>query len=363
MRAARLVALALVAAACAGGPTAVPGSSGARLAGRGPYHAGVTTLNVDGTPVEVWYPARASDRRPERTDPSTWIPAATRRAIESRQGPAPRVPTPAARSAPAARGPFPLVIFVHGFGGARTQSADLTAHLATRGAVVLAPDFPGMRAGTPVASADFAPESQVALVERATQALADAAATDGPLRHLVDGPRVDAVTGHSAGATTALVYAARHPTTRATVALAGAARADQVPPSARTAPALFVVGDADGVTDEDELHRYAAAGHGPAALLTLGGVGHLDAMTDLCVHGAGFEPMARWLDLPDGLARLGDDGCGPPGPAPRRGRALVRAALVAELRARGVLPGRVVHLRAREWAAAFGIPVRIDRRG
>ena len=39
-----------------------------------------------------------------------------------------------------AQGRFPLVVFSHGYGGLRTQSSFLTAHLASWGFVVAAPD-------------------------------------------------------------------------------------------------------------------------------------------------------------------------------------------------------------------------------
>lgn len=94
---------------------------------RGPYAAGVTTLDVSDArgkalTLEVWYPAApdandAPDRYPEL--------AVTRNAY---------------RDAPAVPGPWPLVAFSHGNAGIRWQSIFLTEHLAEHGFVVVAPD-------------------------------------------------------------------------------------------------------------------------------------------------------------------------------------------------------------------------------
>jgi predicted dienelactone hydrolase len=42
----------------------------------------------------------------------------------------------------ASDGPYPLLVFAHGLGGARTNFAATLAHLASRGHLVVAPDFP-----------------------------------------------------------------------------------------------------------------------------------------------------------------------------------------------------------------------------
>lgn len=94
---------------------------------RGPYAAGVTTLDFTDArgkalTVEVWYPAApvdgdTPDRYPEF--------AVTRNAF---------------RDAPAVAGPWPLVAFSHGNAGIRWQSIFLTEHLAEHGFVVVAPD-------------------------------------------------------------------------------------------------------------------------------------------------------------------------------------------------------------------------------
>jgi predicted dienelactone hydrolase len=96
----------------------------------GPYAVGVRTHvlqrpGAEPLTIELWYPADAEPGEPVRYDPILPLLAH------------------AARDAPAdLREDLPLVVFSHGYGGVRFQSAFLTEALASHGFVVAAPDHP-----------------------------------------------------------------------------------------------------------------------------------------------------------------------------------------------------------------------------
>jgi predicted dienelactone hydrolase len=141
---ASVFALVMACAACSsdGDPeptptaTAVPVDS---YAEPGAYSVGVMTIEVVDTSrptpangdvpasaerqltVEIWYPAASTAQEPEERD----------------------VPLDASG------GPYPLIVFAHGFSASRAQSAQFTRHLASRGYVVVSPDFPSSYTGAP----------------------------------------------------------------------------------------------------------------------------------------------------------------------------------------------------------------------
>ena len=105
----------------------------AEYAHRGPYRAGVVTLDLRDPeqperrlPTDVWYPAEATgfEDHPSASHPI-------------------RQPHEARDAARPAAGSFPLVAFSHGNSGLRRQSTFLTTHLASWGMVVAAPDHTG----------------------------------------------------------------------------------------------------------------------------------------------------------------------------------------------------------------------------
>ncbi len=117
--------------------TAVPVAS---YGDGGPHGVGVTTLElVDTTrptaatgdfsgsaerkmPVEIWYPTAWTESDVEEVrDAALYADA----------------------------GPYPLIVFAHGFSASRAQSAQFTRHLASRGYVVVSPDFPSSNGGAP----------------------------------------------------------------------------------------------------------------------------------------------------------------------------------------------------------------------
>ena len=110
-------------------------ASCAPYAVRGEFEVGVTTLMLDGVPVEVWYPAaRAGDAR-DVYDLRDWLPPDFQEKISTEEPT--KFTTDAYRDVPiAAGGPWPLALFSHGYAGYRLQSTALMTHLASWGYVV-----------------------------------------------------------------------------------------------------------------------------------------------------------------------------------------------------------------------------------
>ena len=106
---------------------------------------GFTTRNLT---VGVWYPARTP---PVNATQCSWdlrehMPSKQARKIPDSANPQPNYDNcffglPLDDTF----GPYPIAIFVHGTAGFRTQSAHLCTHLASRGFVVVAADYPGIQ--------------------------------------------------------------------------------------------------------------------------------------------------------------------------------------------------------------------------
>ncbi len=97
------------------------------LAAPGPFAVGITTLTL----VDPSRPTAAS---------GAYAGSPVRTLVTDVYYPS----TTGGRGAPLdpSGGPFPLLVFAHGLGGARTNFAATLTHLASRGYVVVAPDFP-----------------------------------------------------------------------------------------------------------------------------------------------------------------------------------------------------------------------------
>ncbi|MFZ1425258.1 MAG: alpha/beta fold hydrolase [Geminicoccaceae bacterium] len=132
----------------------------------------------------VWYPTRST--------------APTSRIEEN----AVRVGFQAIRNAATAPGHYPLVVLSHGWGGNRGNEAWLAVELATRGAIVVAPNHPGTTTG------DTQSAETPKLWERARDVsrVIDAMLADGRFGNLIDPARI-AVIGHSMGGYTAMAVA------------------------------------------------------------------------------------------------------------------------------------------------------------
>lgn len=104
----------------------------------GPHVPGVTTVTIDGTVTEIWYPATAAGAKRDVYDMRNWLPESERSKITDDK--TPLHTTDAYRDVPLKAGKYPVVLFSHGLGGYRLQSSFLMTHLASWGYVVAAPD-------------------------------------------------------------------------------------------------------------------------------------------------------------------------------------------------------------------------------
>ncbi len=269
-----------------------------QLDARGPWPVGARTVVSDGLTVEVWYPA-ARAGTPARYDLRTAMPPGEAAKIPDADNA--WLPCDCARDLPVdvAHGPYPVVVFFHGAASFRAQSTFLATHWASRGFVVIAPDLPGIGLAA-VLSGDFgfpltAPLAMLDLVAHAP-AVDPLAFIRARLGHDV------ALAGHSLGAVLARTVTER-PEVAVRIAMAGVASYDG-------ASVLVIGGDHDHVASipepTDEPHARVAIVHR---------AGHL-AFTDLCPLGAdrgGSLAIAKahGVAIPDTLATLGTDGCGP----------------------------------------------------
>jgi dienelactone hydrolase len=163
---------------------------------RGRFQAGKRTMTF----VDSSRPTRANGMypgAPARTLPVTiWYPANTAAADS---GFAPQ------------GGPFPLVIRAHGLGAFATDSTDLTEQLASRGMIVVAPDFPLSNLNTIGGPTILDLDQQFLDVKYLIDQMLALNTTPGsPFEGRIDPARIGAI-GHSLGGATVL-GAGYHPT-------------------------------------------------------------------------------------------------------------------------------------------------------
>lgn len=275
----------------------------------GPWEVGVTTIEVDGSPVEVWYPAadgawqgatRAS------YDIRDWLPEDTAALVPDEA--APLYELYGWRDVAGSEdGPFPLVLFSHGFAGYRMQSATLLTHLASWGYVVAAPEHPERGLARIVAELVPAADESPATIRTLLDAF-DAGADDGtPFAGLVDMERV-VMTGHSAGGGTTLAVMDDE---RIDAAIVYAAGSGDLTPTGK--PVLFLAGALDGIIPITSVRAGYDASVAPRRLISMARTGHL-AFSDLCAVGrdqGGILQIASdyGVPVPPVLLVLGSDGC------------------------------------------------------
>ncbi len=255
----------------------------------GPYAAGVTTLDMGGTPVEVWYPAAPSSVAAKPKD-VYFIKAALPAAI---QGILPANVNPpftedAYRDVPASpKGPFPIVLFSHGFAGIRQQSTFLTTHLAQWGFVVASPEFLSRDLASVFGAKPADPQTDVQVLAATTQLLRRQNATKGALLSGIVKKGKLAVTGHSAGGFAAIQFGARADVATYIPLSAGgdAGRGPTLSPANK--PSLYALGGDDQVVATAKVVKFWK--HDvkiPKRLVVIAGAGHTSP-TDLCDIGSG----------------------------------------------------------------------------
>lgn len=299
---------------------------------RGPYAAGVTTLSLDGAPVEVWYPAEASSvagLTRDSYDIREWLPAGERDKIPAAESP--KLEMNAYRDVVGAPGRFPVVLFSHGMGGYRNQSSFLMTHLASWGFVVAAPEHPerglSILVETGAPTGDNAPEAMrgaLALLEQ------EHVRTGSVLEGRVDASRV-AVTGHSAGGG-AVLEVANDPNVAAWVTFASGGFGTGGGPAI---PSFMMAGAIDGIASVDQIASAYDRQSPDKRFLAIDRMGHL-GFSDICAIGAdrgGVLEIAvdYGIDVPQLLLVLGKDGCAETDLPPEQGWELVNHFTTAQL--------------------------------
>jgi dienelactone hydrolase len=280
---------------------------------RGPYDVGMTTLVLDGEPVEVWYPASpgaADGLDTETYDMREWLPAEAGSMISDED--TPLFEMDAVRDLPVATtGPFPVVLFSHGMGGYRMQSSVLMVHLASWGFVVAAPEHPerglSVLVETGAPSGDNGPDTM-----RATYALLgdENGRADGLFAGAIDLSRV-AATGHSAGGGAVLDIAADPEYGFATwMTFASGGFGTTGGPEI---PSFMMAGTNDEIANATNIELAFERQAPNKRYLAVADMGHL-GFTDICAIGSdrgGVLQIAidAGIEVPEILLVLGRDGC------------------------------------------------------
>ena len=168
---------------------------------------------------------------------------------------------------PSANGPFPLIGYAHGFISSRGEAADLKAHLASHGYIIIAPDFPlsnGAAPGGPTVEDLANQPGDIAFLMNAMLA-------DPTLGPIIDRQR-QGIAGLSLGGATTIV-GAYHPTLHVEVASSAVAMAPLAcffgpDMYARNIPTMLIAGDADELVpfETDASHAFSLSS-GPTTLV------------------------------------------------------------------------------------------------
>jgi predicted dienelactone hydrolase len=297
------------------GATTVADMAAQRFDAPGPYRVGVTTLDLGDRSTEVYYPAdpAAVAGKPTATYSTTDLfPAAIRGLIPALM--VGTFDTHAVRDATAFAGrAFPLVIYSHGFGGFRNVASFYTSHLASWGFVVASTDH--LERGIVAQATGQIAKSGVPT----DQDLADVTNTIARLRTensrsggLLDG-RVDlahiGITGHSAGAQTAVRAAAANHDISAFISISGGIGLSPLGTLPKL-PGLVVAAAGDKVVDPAMSRKLYDGLGSPKYFVEIGNAGH-NSFTDSCpliLQRGGLEPLRPLLGA---LVDLAQNGCTP----------------------------------------------------
>lgn len=280
------------------------------LAQRGPHAVGVTTLTDEaGLTVEVWYPTSGDATATDAYDIRDFVPELVRNLLT---GDVDAVFTYNASrdDDPEIAAGTPLVVFSHGYSGMRLQSATLTAHLASWGMVVAAPDHPsrdlmntlgGTASGTPADSVNE-------LLRTRELVMADDRFAD------IDTTSWTAV-GHSAGGAT-VARLADEGVAEGLVGIVSLAAGVSDDVNRLSVPTLFIAGSQDAVVPPTASQAGLEVAPPGSALWVIEGAGH-NAFDDFCRFGDGAgiigvaeaSGLGPLLDAQPQLRALGTDGC------------------------------------------------------
>ena len=309
-----LFALALSSVACASAeddPGFVPTCDAAPFMDRGPYEVGVMTVDLDGAPVEVWYPAAegvTAGLSKDSYDMRDWLPEADAAKIPDAESPLHEMD--AYRDVEAAEGRYGVVVFSHGLGGYRLQTSFLMTHLASWGFVVAAPEHPerGLKIILEGGSlGDDAPATLLATKEL-LRGLDEQAGH--PLAGRVDVERF-VVSGHSQGGSAVTVVTDDE--SAGVDAWVGLATA--IAPNTGAPDGMMIGGTLDGFATPDTMQTQwdQIEQSDVQRLIGIQNAGHM-AFTDLCVIGrdrGGVLKIAQdhGVEIDDLVVSLASDGC------------------------------------------------------
>ncbi|HSL57108.1 MAG TPA: hypothetical protein VK866_04630 [Acidimicrobiales bacterium] len=279
----------------------------AAYAESGPYAAGVTTIDLDGRFVEVWYPADpdgVAGLEPAVFQIRDVVPPELAALVPDELNPS--YPTDAfAEAPPATDGPFPVVALSHGFGAWPTMYQFLGTHLASWGMVVVAPDH-AERDLLAAASGNVTEGDDAGvLLGSVDAAVAASEAGAGVLAGLLDAERL-ATVGHSAGVRAATESAGRDDRVDTVVMMAGGST------EVVAVPVLVLAGGRDEVIPLDAILE-RTAGLTDRRIAVIDEAGH-NAFNDICLIGqeqGGLLGITEQLGLPvdERLLGLLADGC------------------------------------------------------
>lgn len=301
----------------------------AAYANAGPYAAGVTTLVIDGTKTEIWYPAMKADiegRQADVYDLREWLVSDI--VIDEKD--APIYVTNGYRDVSIATDAlFPLILYSHGLGSYRSQSTFLMSHLASWGHVVAAPDHTerGIALLTTMGFPDF--EKSVPTMRGVLDQLEREHADPSSRFYQRIDLKTIVASGHSAGASTAVEFA--HDPRVSAYAPLSVDTSTALPEK----PSLFMAGSFDEVILPNRTDGLAQGRAGDAlnAYVLIFGAGH-QVFTDICYiaeeHG-GLLKLARKYEVPvpEFYDFLADDGCRPSDLKPKQAWPMIQHYVTA----------------------------------
>ena len=318
----------------------------------GPMPVGETTLHLaSGASVEIWYPAAADSYHGTEASYNVldYLPKSLLVAFPKLKADDEPYLSGGIRNAEVADGRHPLVLFSHGFTGFNTQSTFLTAHLASWGFIVAAPEhtdrdlnavlsnfLKGKAIEGKIESHDVS-DLQQTITLMGQQSDDSSSRFDGH----VDMTRIGAV-GHSAGGAAVEKLAVADKRVDTFIGLAGASygsfgqTANGAGASVPTVPSLLEYGTLDGVVKPQSMVNAYNALKQPKRLIAISSSGHL-VFSDICrlapKHG-GLIGAAEGagLPIPDALKSLGSDGCSAPAMSVLDAWPAIRQSVTAQLR-------------------------------
>ena len=281
----------------------------------GPYAAGVTTLDLPDRKVEVWYPANKSAAKGavrDSYDLLTKVPPAIAALLPA--GTDVTFETDAYREIKASKkGPFPLVLMTHGVAGYREQLSYLATHLASWGFVVVSPDILERGLAAQLGSPPPVPRDDIAVMRDAVALVRAKSDAPGTLQGRVKKDGL-AVTGQSAGGSSAIRYASSEPGVVTYIPISASTfnRATEGQLTLPSIPSMWITGTADQIVPVASVEAAFKRASAPARFAAIDGAGHA-TVTDICPIGGqgGLLGVAdrAGLPIPAELKQLAVDGC------------------------------------------------------